>query len=90
MKSVQLHDVAPNGLRTNIITLTEVPNADKSGVKYLIEYQEYDMEGKFKVGRCDLTLGGAWFQEYDKSHYSGVSYKGLKLLAKWIEENLEK
>jgi hypothetical protein len=86
---VQLHATAPSGAKCDFVTLTPFPNADGSGIVYLIEFQELDFEEKFAVGQCELTAGYVRFLEYDKSKPQGVTHVGLRLLADWIQQNLE-
>jgi len=86
MKSIRLFETAPNGMKTDIITLTQVPNADNSGTVHIVEYQGMEFEDKMKIGQVGLILGEVSF--YD-TKYRGVSYKALKLLARWIEDNYE-
>lgn len=80
---MEIHNVAPNGEKTEIITLIEVPNADNSGIEYKIFFQEYSFFEKKEIGKVELINGTVRFSG------GTMTYLGLKLLADWIEKNLE-
>ena len=83
IKVIKLHNTAPNGMEIDIITLTEVPNADNSAVEWEIKFKQLDILNEELIGwwNPDDVLG---------VRFAGDSYLssgGLKLLAKWIDEN---
>jgi len=90
-KNVELYNIAPNGLKVDMIMLREIPNVDNSGVDYEIVYKDCEDYGSpIRFGKCDLILGNVRFDYVDdEGKYLGVNYKAIKLLTKWIEENLE-
>lgn len=90
-KTTELHNIAPNGLKTDIIKIVEVPNIDNSGVEYELSYNENEGYGKpFFFGHCDLISGKIRFDKIDKdAKIFGVDYSAMRLLVNWIEENLE-
>lgn len=83
-KTIQLNNTAPNGMAVDITTLTEVPNADNSGTDWEIMFKEFDFLEAEHIGWANLTLARVQF--VSGGH---MSYGGLNLLAKWIEENKE-
>jgi hypothetical protein len=82
---ITLNNLNPNGTKRDLIYLTSVPNADYSGMEYLIEFCESEGLKKVIVGRVSLIDGVVRFAE----NYYGVTHTGLKLLAVWIENNME-
>ncbi len=90
-KFTELYNIAPNGTRVDMIQLKEVPNIDNSGVVYEISYKDYEGLGKsVKFGHCELIGGRLIFDKVDREAQTiGVDYKAIKLLTKWIEENIE-
>ena len=81
---MQIYNTAPNGLKTDIITLTEVPNADGSGMELKIEFQSFEFMDKKEVGQVSLIDGVVWFSGGTMSHI------GMRLLSDWLTENIEK
>lgn len=79
---VILQEIQPNGLRTDVLTLSLVPNPDNSGLEYQIEYQDMSISDKEFVGR--VGDGGA----VRFMAYSSISHVALRNLANWIENNL--
>ena len=90
-KNTELYNVAPNGTRIDLIKLREVPNIDNSGVEYEMSYHDYEDLGKpINFGHCELIGGKLMFDEVDREAQTiGIDYKAIKLLVKWIEENIE-
>lgn len=90
-KYIELYNIAPNGLKIDMIMLSEIPNVDKSGFDYEIVYKDCEDYGSpIRFGKCDLILGNIRFDYVDKEgKYLGVNYKAINLLTKWIEMNLE-
>ncbi|UBM61304.1 hypothetical protein LA303_07690 [Candidatus Sulfidibacterium hydrothermale] len=87
----ELYNIAPNGLKVDMVTLREVPNIDNSGVKYELTYKDCEDYGdKMKFGHCELVGGRIMFDKIDKNaQILGIDYKAIKLLVNWIEENIE-
>lgn len=80
-----LKNIAPNGIDCDIVTLTEVPMIDGSGIEHQVEYQDFDFLEKNLIGQVSLIDG-----QLDITDGKGyISVKGMKLLCNWIEENLE-
>ena len=71
---IQINNIAPNGMKEDIITLTQVPNADNSGVEYLIHFQQMDFLDIEEIGTVDLMTGTTYFNG------GSMSFGGLKLL----------
>lgn len=90
-KKTFLYNVAPNGLKIDQVHLTEVPNADYSGVQYLIEYvEDFGDNKRISIGHCDLIMGNIWFDKVgDNAKTLGIRYTAMKLIIDWIENNLE-
>ncbi|MBN2484636.1 MAG: hypothetical protein JXB34_01550 [Bacteroidales bacterium] len=90
-KHTELFNIAPNGLKIDIISLKEVPNIDNSGVDYEITFNENEDYGKpFVFGHCDLISGKIRFDKFDKdAKIFGVDFSAMRLLVNWIEENIE-
>jgi len=90
-KNTELCNIAPNGMKTDIITLEEVPNCDNSGVEYKISYESHEGFGdKVVVGYCDLIMGNICFNSNSSEvKYLGVSHDAILLLCKWIDEHME-
>ena len=90
-KYTELYNLAPNGLKLDAIKIREVPNVDKSGVEYELTYKDSEDWGKpRKFGHCDLIMGNIMFDAVDSEAQTlGVNFEAVKLLTKWIEENLE-
>lgn len=78
-------------MRVDQVILTRVPNLDNSGDDYRIEYLEDFVEGSpISIGHCDLYSGCIRFDiVHDDARLIGVYYRVIKLLAQWIEENVE-
>ena len=87
----QLYEIAPNGMKINMIKIIEVPNCDNSGVEYELHFQENEFNNRFeKFGYCDLIMGYIRFDQVSQnSKYVGVSSESINLLIKWIKENKE-
>jgi hypothetical protein len=82
-KIIKLHNTAPNGMEIDIITLTEVPNADGSGIDWEITFKQMDFLDEELIGWCHPDdVRGVRF-----AGNSNLSSGGLKLLAKWLDEN---
>jgi hypothetical protein len=82
-KVIKLHNTAPNGMEIDIITLTEVPNPDNSGVEWEITFKQMDFVDEELIGWYDTNdVRGVRF-----AGNSYLSLGGLKLLAKWLDEN---
>lgn len=90
-KNIELFNIAPNGLKIDIVYIKEIPNVDNSGVEYQLSYKDCEDYGEIiKFGKCDLILGKICFDNVDDGgKYLGVSHSALKLLTRWIEENIE-
>lgn len=86
-----LYNIAPNGMKIDMIKIVEVPNIDNSGVEYELFFQENEFNNKFeKFGYCDLIMGYIRFDEMtNNSRFIGVSHEALNLLTNWINENQE-
>ena len=53
----QLYEIAPNGMKVDMVKIVEVPNADNSGVEYELFFQENEFNNRFeKFGYCDLII----------------------------------
>ena len=81
---MQIYNTAPNGLKTDILTLTEVPNVDGSDIELKIEFQVFEFMDKEKVGHVSLIDGIVWFTGGTMTH------TGMRLLSDWLVENIEK
>jgi hypothetical protein len=90
-KVTELYNIAPNGLKVDMVILREVPNIDNSGEEYELIYKECeDFGDKIKFGHCELIGGRIMFDKVDKNaQVLGIDYKAMKLLVNWIEENIE-
>lgn len=86
-----IHNIAPNGLKIDIIKIKEVPNADNSGIEYQLFFKDHEFDKEeIRFGSCDLILGNIRFDKVDdKASYLGVTHNAMELLVKWIDENLE-
>ena len=90
-KRTLLYNIAPNGLKIDQVWITEVPNADYSGVDYLIEYvEDFGADKKIPIGHCDLISGNIWFDNVgNDAKTTGLNHKAMKLIVEWIEKNVE-
>lgn len=90
-KFTELYNIAPNGYKIDIVTLREVPNIDNSGVEYELTYKASEGYGEqINFGRCELIGGNIRFYKIDKgAQFLGVNHKAIRLLADWIDENIE-
>lgn len=86
-----LSNIAPNGMKIDIIKIKEVPNIDNSGIEYELYYKDNEFDKKeIRFGTCDLILGNIQFAKVDdKARYLGINHNAMDLLIKWIDENLE-
>ena len=86
-----LYEIAPNGMKINMVKIIEVANADNSGVEYELFFQENEYNNRFeKFGYCDLIMGYIRFADASRnSNYVGISSEAINLLTKWINENKE-
>lgn len=86
-----LHNIAPNGMKIDLIKIKEVPNIDNSGVEYELYYKDREFGKEYvRFGSCDLITGFVRFDIVeDDAKYLGLSHDSLELLTKWIEENIE-
>lgn len=86
-----LNNIAPNGMKIDIIKIKEIPNGDNSGVEYELYYKDNEFEKEeFKFGSCDLILGNIRFDNIgEKAKYLGIPHSSMDLTIKWIDENLE-
>ena len=68
-----------------------VRNIDNTGSDYIdYEVTFKDMiDNKFLIGRFDLIEGNLRFNCNEDTMYSGVPHYALKVLAEYIENNLE-
>ncbi|MEZ0538939.1 hypothetical protein [Fibrella arboris] len=82
---IELYEVSPNGTKIDIIYLTKVPLPDGSGFEYLVEFKEMEFLEKMEIGRVGLIDGKLWLFDVTAQ----ITYKGMLLLANWIEANLE-
>ncbi|WP_422354344.1 hypothetical protein [Roseivirga pacifica] len=87
----ELFNIAPNGMKTDIVYIKEVPNIDNSGVEYELSYCDYEYSGKpQRFGHCELIMGNIMFDDIDSGAKTlGVSNEAIKLLSKWIDEHIE-
>lgn len=82
-----LFDVAPNGLKVNIIKIKEIPNLDNSGVEYELFFKDFEYDEHFiRFGTCDLISSKIRFQN---EKIIDIPNEVLILLNSWIEENQE-
>lgn len=90
-KYTELYNIAPNGLKVEIIQIKEVSNPDNSGVEYKLTYKDSEGWGKPRTfGHCNLIMGNIMFDAVDSEVRTlGVNYEAIKLLVRWIEEHLE-
>ncbi|OXB06261.1 hypothetical protein [Flavobacterium pectinovorum] len=86
-----LYEIAPNGMKVDMLKIIEIPNRDNSGVEYELFFQENEYNNRFeKFGYCELIMGNIRFDKAnDYSKYVGISNDAMNLLAKWINENKE-
>ncbi|PNW24942.1 hypothetical protein [Formosa algae] len=86
-----LSNIAPNGMKIDIVKIKEVPNADNSGIEYELYYKDNEFDKKeIRFGSCDLIMGNIRFDKVDdKASYLGITHNAMELLTKWIDENLE-
>lgn len=86
-----LSNIAPNGMKIDIVKIKEVPNPDNSGIEYELYYRGNEFEKKeIRFGSCDLILGNIRFDKVDnKASYLGITHDAMLLLTSWINENLE-
>jgi hypothetical protein len=86
-----LYEIAPNGMKVDMVKIVEVANADNSGVEYELFFQENEYNNRFeKFGYCDLIMGYIKFADASSnSKYVGVSSEAINLITKWINENRE-
>jgi len=86
-----LYEIAPNGMKVDMVRIVEVSNADNSGVEYELFFQENEFNNRFeKFGYCDLIMGYIRFDGVSKnSQFVGVSNEAINLVVKWIKENKE-
>lgn len=86
-----LSNIAPNGMKVDIIKIKETPNADNSGIEYELYYKNFEFDKEeVRFGTCDLILGHIRFDKVDdQASYLGITHNGMELLTKWIDENLE-
>jgi hypothetical protein len=87
----QLYEIAPNGMKVDMVKIVEVANVDNSGVEYELFFQENEYNNRFeKFGYCDLIMGYIRFADASSnSKYVGVSSEAINLITKWINENKE-
>lgn len=87
----QLYEIAPNGMKVDMVKIVEIANADNSGVEYELFFQENEYNNRFeKFGYCDLITGYIRFADAsNNSKYLGVSSEAINLITKWINENKE-
>jgi hypothetical protein len=86
MDRIELYTEAVNGLKTDHLILTKIPNLDGSGFDYRIEYIDFVDNERMLVGTTDLDLGNINFV---KTGRVGVPFGAMKLLSEWIKTNLE-
>lgn len=84
---LEIYEIAPNGTKVDRIFINKVPNIDNSGWVYIIDFKEAEHMDRMRVGTACLILGSIEFVESEIG--DAVSYQGLRMLSKWIEENLE-
>ncbi|MFA5297604.1 MAG: hypothetical protein WC389_05285 [Lutibacter sp.] len=86
-----LSNIAPNGLKIDIVKIKEIPNIDNSGIEYELYFKDHDFDKEYiRFGTCDLIMGNIRFDKIDhKASYLGISYNAMELLTNWINENLE-
>lgn len=87
-----LYDIAPNGMKINMVKIIEIANLDNSGIEYELFFQENEYINRYeKFGYCELVSGYIRFDKIsDTSKYVGVSNEALELLCNWISENKER
>ncbi len=81
--NTELYDIAPNGMKVDMVRLEKVPNVDHSDYEYRISHRWYDGEEYEVVGQVSLIDGTV--------HFSGgqLSLPALRLLHDWLKENVE-
>ncbi|WPR71298.1 hypothetical protein SLW70_15370 [Flavobacterium sp. NG2] len=86
-----LYEIAPNGMKINMVKIVEIANIDNSGVEYELFFQENEYNNKYeKFGYCDLIMGYIRFADASRtSNFVGVSSEAINLLTEWINENKE-
>ena len=85
-----LFNIAPNGMKIDVVFLSKTPCIDHSCFEFLVEYKDTEYSQKRVVGKIGLTLGALRFEGLD-SHfdYIGVPAEALKLIADWTIANKE-
>lgn len=86
IQKVELYNEAPNGLKTDHLVLTRVPNLDGSDYDYKVEYVDFIDKKKMLVGTFDLILGNINFVE---TTGIGIPHGAMKLLSEWIEVKMQ-
>lgn len=89
--STRLFNIAPNGLKVDVVYLTPIPNVDGSGTDYRIEYvADFTGTERVCIGHCDLIMGNLRFDNVgEDAKWLGVSHKAVQLLVDWIDRNME-
>ncbi len=87
METIELYNMAPNGLKIDYLILKKVPNLDASDWDYEVEYiDRFSNDKRIFVGTFDLILADIKFAE---TPGLGIPLGAIKLLSEWIEKHRE-